>query len=112
MTRFNSLRLLAAAAAVSACFIAPSAFAADTGSLSVSASVKAVCTFSVGPMDFGQIDPSTVSTAPTANALVTYQCTKGTVNSSITLASGTSLAITDGGTNSLTVSMSIPSPVA
>lgn len=73
--------------------------AADTQSLSVTASVTGVCKFNSGQtpvLAFGAIDPSGTADA-TASANVTYRCTKGT---SATVATGVtgSRSLTGSGT--------------
>lgn len=55
------------------------AFAADTNTLTVSASVTGTCKFSTATstLDFGALDPSSSANA-TASGSVNYWCTKGT----------------------------------
>lgn len=89
---FEMTRTLVAKAAVAvslalACGIA----AADTQSLSVTASVTGVCKFNTGQtpvMAFGAIDPSGTGDI-TASASVTYRCTKGTTASVSNAVTGT-----------------------
>jgi hypothetical protein len=75
-----SLRAIAAAALVLA---SSSGFAAsDSATLSVTASVAAVCKLTLsGPMAFGALDPTLTSNA-TTSVTATYKCTKGSVVSS------------------------------
>lgn len=58
---------------------AGNALAANSATLTVSATVDEVCTFAVGPytMPFGTIDPTDGGTDPGA-ATLTYTCTNGT----------------------------------
>lgn len=65
------------------------AAAADSQTLSVTASVDALCKFSSAPatLAFGAIDPSgTVDKTATVNVL--YKCTKGTPSAGVSPASG------------------------
>ena len=69
---------------------------ADTATLTVLAKVSGVCKFGAAPtMDFGIIDPSTVSADVPGSATVQYRCTKGTVPSALSIPTGT-LAMVDG----------------
>ena len=67
-----------------------SALAADTQTVSVSASVLGTCKFSatIAAVVFTAIDPSTTGTK-TAPLSLTYKCTKGTLASAITISAGT-----------------------
>jgi len=71
--------------------LAPGARAAsDSATLAVTASVAAKCKLSLsGPMAFGALDTTSTSDA-TKTVTVTYQCTKGTVVTSFTVATLTS----------------------
>ena len=75
-----TLNHVAKAAAAAILTLAAGFAAADTQSLAVSASVKAVCKFNSGQtpaLAFGEIDPS-LSGDKTATANVLYRCTNGT----------------------------------
>lgn len=82
----NSLK-----ATIVACLACAASFAsADTTQLNVVAKVSGVCKFGATPtMDFGIIDPSTVSADVSGTATVQYRCTKGTVPATLTLPTGT-----------------------
>lgn len=90
------------------------AAAADTQNLSVTAEIEAKCKFFTGTptVAFGAIDPSgTASVTATANVL--YKCTNGTTPGSLAPTSGgLSRTMTDGGTNSLSYSLSFGSLTA
>ena len=63
---------------------------ADTTQLNVLAKVSGVCKFGAAPtMDFGLIDPSTVTADISGTASVQYRCTKGTVPATLSLPTGT-----------------------
>lgn len=98
MTR---IRIAKIAAAVSLSLVAGIA-AADTQSVSVTASVTGICKFNTGQspvLAFGAIDPSGTADA-TGSASVTYRCTKGT-GATVTAAGGVgSRTLTGSGTAS------------
>jgi spore coat protein U-like protein len=97
------------AALLAASFAAP-AFAGDTATLAVTASVSGTCKFTTGTfnMNFGALDPASVSNQ-TQNTAVTYKCTKDTAPTSFSFdgatASPTSVNITNG-TDNIPVSLS------
>ena len=63
---------------------------ADTATLTVLAKVSGVCKFGLAPtMDFGIIDPSTVTADVPGSATVQYRCTKGTVPATLSVPTGT-----------------------
>lgn len=114
-----SLQAIAAAALVLA---SSSGFAAsDTATLSVTASVAAVCKLTLsGPMAFGALDP-TVTTNKTASATATYKCTKGSTVSSFTVNStttgtysGSMAGLTSGNTDTIAygITWTNPAPYA
>lgn len=86
------LKTVAAAALTLACGYAA---AADTQTISVTASVNAVCKFSgaAAAIDFGAIDPSGAAGTKTAPVSVPFKCTKG-VTPSVT--AGTIVPLTSG----------------
>jgi spore coat protein U-like protein len=81
------------------------AMAAGNAQLNVSASVDGTCKFSAPSTNlaFGAIDPSSLSDA-TANAAITYKCTKGTPATGVTGGNGvnwdgTNRRLSNGGTD-------------
>jgi spore coat protein U-like protein len=106
-------RAIVAAAAFGAC----AAFAADTGTLAVSATVKGTCKLtSVPPMSF-TLDPS-IGGDVTQTSDVQYKCTKGTAPASngFTVGgvtsnySGTLAATATGNTDSIAVGITWTAP--
>jgi spore coat protein U-like protein len=73
---FNQLVRRAAITAVVA-FATSHAFAADTGSLTVTATVSGICKLAAVPAMGFTLDPSSTLNG-TATSAVTYRCTKGT----------------------------------
>lgn len=86
MTRTRIAKIAAAVCLATAA----GAAAADNQSLSVTASVTAICKFNSGQspvLDFGAIDPSGSGNVTATPASVNYKCTKGTaatIDSSVT----------------------------
>jgi hypothetical protein len=80
----NRYFLKAGAAAVLT-FAAGMAAAADTSTLAVSASIVGTCKFAAAsyPMAFAAITPGVTTGAATKVAAVTYNCTNGTVVTSV-----------------------------
>ena len=103
------------AALVAASFAAP-AFAGDTATLAVTATVSGTCKFTTGTfnMSFGTLDPAAAANQAQSTAL-TYKCTKGTAASSFTFdgaaVSPASVNITNG-TDNIPVSLSWTAPAA
>lgn len=79
--RTTIARIIALSVLGSACGFAA---AADSQTLTVNASVSAVCKFSTVPaLNFPAINPATVAAAVPGSTDVTYKCTKGTTPSSV-----------------------------
>lgn len=83
----KKLFTITAAAAIIA--MAGSAMAADTNTLTVSASVTGTCKFSTATstLNFGSLDPS-LATNPSATATPQFWCTKGVTTDAITAGNG------------------------
>jgi spore coat protein U-like protein len=85
---------------------------ADTGTLTVTATVNAVCKFGAIPnLAFGIIDPSAVAANVTGSTTVEYRCTKGTVPTALTATAGP-LAMVDPGVAGSTLPFSLTLPAA
>lgn len=71
--------------------LAGTAMAADTNSLTVSASVVGVCKFSsaTSTLSFGNLDPSAVTDVTPPPTLINFWCTKGVTDSITVGGSGT-----------------------
>ena len=86
--KYLSISLKAIVVASLAC--AAGLASADPTTLAVTAAVSGVCKFGAAPtMNFGTIDPSTVTANIPGSASVQYRCTKGTVPATLTLPAGT-----------------------
>lgn len=84
-TLSTSLKALVVASLACAASLA----SADTQNLTVTAKVSGVCKFGASPtLNFGTIDPSTVAANIPGSTTVEYRCTKGTVPSTLSLATG------------------------
>jgi len=106
--------LLAALIAVT--FAAP-AFAGDTATLAVSATISSTCKFTTGSftMSFGALDPSAAANQAQATG-ITYKCTKGAAATSFSFdgaaVSPTSVNITNGTDNiPVALSWTVPATV-
>ena len=103
-----SLSLKAIVVATLAC--AAGLASADTAQLTVLAAVSGVCKFGAAPtMNFGTIDPSTVTADIPGSASVEYRCTKGTVPATLTLPVGT-FAMVDPGKAGSTLPFTLTLP--
>jgi hypothetical protein len=78
------------------------AAAADSQTLAVSATVSAMCKFSVAstPLAFGAIDPS-LTTDATMTANVLYKCSKGTPSTGVNAAGGATRSMTGPGASTM-----------
>lgn len=84
--------------------------AADVQNLQVKAQVTGVCKFGTIPaLDFGIINPSTITADVPGSSKVPYQCTKSTTAPTLTVAA-TPRAMSDG-TNSLAFTLSAVAPL-
>lgn len=70
--------------------MAGTTMAADTSTLTVSATVVGTCKFSTGgaTLDFGSLDPSVGSNVSATPATVQFWCTKGVTTDAITAGNG------------------------
>jgi spore coat protein U-like protein len=83
-------RILAITAAVTIVALSGSAMAADTNTLTVSASVTGTCKFSSGTstLNFGALDPSVGTNVNAPTSTTQFWCTKGVVTDNITAGNG------------------------
>src|SRR6266436_4563402 len=99
----NTMKRHLLAALIAATFAAP-AFAGDTATLAVSATISSTCKFTTGSftMNFGALDPSAAANQAQATG-ITYKCTKGAAATSFSFdgaaVSPTSVNITNGTDN-------------
>jgi spore coat protein U-like protein len=91
----TSRKLIAAACATAAMLMGGAAFAADSHTITVNATVAGNCKFNAGTSTVNMTVDPTATTTVTGNAAVLYRCTKGT-SPAFALSSGSTSSATGG----------------